>query len=361
MHTVRVELGKNSYNILIGYDLNYEILKFVKESNFSQKSMLITDSNVERIYAYEIQSLLKRAGLEIAMVSVPAGEISKSWEVAEEILTAAIEYGLDRKSAIFALGGGVVGDLSGFVASIFMRGINFIQIPTSLLAQVDSSVGGKTAVNHELGKNLIGTFYQPKAVFIDVERLSTLLIAERISGLGEIVKYGVIYDEDFFSYLENHIDDINRMEVTAFEYIIKRSCEIKAEVVIKDEKEKDLRRILNFGHTIGHAIEEATHYKDYKHGEAVSIGMIGAAHISRALNRIDDKTFNRLEELIDKLDMPLKAFGCDVEEMFKAIYRDKKTVNGKVNWVLMDSIGKVSIVDDVPDEIVKEAFNYIIK
>ena len=359
MRKVKVDLGKNSYDIYIGNGLDNYITNFTSSAKFSKKAMLITDSNVEKIFSGEIRLALESAGLEVKSVTIPAGETSKSLAEAEKIFTAAIEFGLDRKSAIFALGGGVVGDLTGFIAATYLRGVPFVQIPTSLLAQVDSSVGGKVGVNHTLGKNLIGAFYQPKAVFIDINMLQTLLSREIASGLGEIVKYGIIRDSELFKYIEDNAYKILALEDDVMEHVIARSCEIKADVVSKDEKEGGLRRILNFGHTMAHAIEEATGYSKYVHGEAVAIGMIGAAHISRSLGKIDDSTFERLQNLIDKLGMVSRIKDCDVDEMFKAIFRDKKTINGKIHWVLMDSIGKVSIESDVPDDVVKAAFDYI--
>ena len=359
MRKVKVELGDDSYDIYIGNALGSELTNFINNAKFSKKALLVTDTNVKKIFSGEVQLILETAGLDVKLVTIPAGETSKSLAEAEKIYTAAIEFGLDRKSAIFALGGGVVGDLTGFIAATYLRGVPFVQIPTSLLAQVDSSVGGKVAVNHQLGKNLIGAFYQPKAVFIDLNMLNTLLSREIASGLGEIVKYGVISDVALFKYLEENAYQTLALETEVMEHVIARSCEIKAEVVSKDEKEGGLRRILNFGHTMAHAIEEATGYTKYTHGEAVAIGMIGAAHISKSLGRIDEATFNRLQALIDKLGMTSHAKDCDIDHMFKAIFRDKKTINGKINWVLMDEIGKVSIVNDVPDDVVKAAFKYI--
>ncbi|MBR1730011.1 MAG: 3-dehydroquinate synthase [Selenomonadaceae bacterium] len=361
MKIVKVDLDKNSYNIFIGGDLKSEIKNFAANEKFSKKAMLITDSNIEKIFADQIVSLLESAGLNVKIFVVPAGETSKSLSQAEKIYTAAIEYGLDRKSAIFALGGGVVGDLAGFIAATYLRGLPFVQIPTSLLAQVDSSVGGKVAVNHQLGKNLIGAFYQPKAVFIDLNFLKTLPEREIKSGLGEIVKYGVISDKNFFDYLNDNADKILTLDHSIMEKIISRSCEIKANVVSHDEKESGLRRILNFGHTMAHSIEEASGYSRYTHGEAVAVGMIGAAFISRELKMIGDEEFKRLENLINKLKMISHVENCDVDHMFKSIFRDKKTINGKISWVLMKSIGEVSINSNVPDEIVKEAFDYIVK
>ena len=253
------------------------------------------------------------------------------------------------------MGGGVVGDLAGFIAATYMRGVPFVQLPTSLLAQVDSSVGGKVAVNHRLGKNLIGAFYQPDAVFADLATFATLPEREIRTGLGEIIKYGIIFDADFFSALEDHAADALHLSHDAALFMVERSCEIKAEVVAKDEKEGGLRRILNYGHTIAHAIEKETGYARYNHGEAVAIGSLGAAYISEALGMIDDADVLRVRRLTERLGLPLFAEGCTVEGLYAAIFHDKKTVDGKVNWVLMEGIGKVCVRDDVPESIVRTA------
>ena len=296
---------------------------------------------------------------ETRVALIPDGETSKNLREAEKLYTRAIEAGLDRKSAVVALGGGVVGDLAGFVAATFMRGIDLIQIPTTLLAQVDSSVGGKTAVNHALGKNLIGAFHQPRAVFIDLNFLKTLPEREIKSGLGEVVKYGVISDEKFFTYLEDNAEKILQCDLKVLAHVVKRSCEIKAEVVSADEKESGLRRILNFGHTIAHAIEEETGYTKYNHGEAVAVGMIGAALISQKLNYIDAEKVLRLKNLIERFGMYTHCEGCNVEGIYKALFRDKKTVGGKINWVLMKDFGKVEITNEVPEKIIKAALEEI--
>lgn len=354
MEKVKVELGANSYEIFIGENLFEEMAKFVKASNFSGKILLVTDENIFKLYGEKISQY----NFEIAVI--PPGETSKSFNEAEKLYTCAINSKLDRKSLIIALGGGVVGDLSGFVAATYLRGINFIQVPTTLLAQVDSSVGGKTAINHRLGKNLIGAFYQPKAVFIDVDTLKTLPQREIKAGLGEVVKYGVISDADFFSYLERNVEGILNGNVEVLKQIVKRSCEIKAEVVSKDEREGGLRRILNFGHTIAHAVEEQTGYKKYVHGEAVAIGMIGAALISQKLNYVDAEKVLRLKNLIERFGMYTYCEGCNVEGIYQTLFRDKKTVGGKINWVLMKDFGKVEITNEVPEKIVKEALTEII-
>ena len=345
MESVLVDLGAASYEIFIGENILGGVEKFVKG-----KALLVTQKNIP---------CAEKFPYEVAFI--PDGEIFKSLGEAEKLYTRAIEAGLDRKSVVIALGGGVVGDLAGFVAATFMRGINFIQIPTTLLAQVDSSVGGKTAVNHSLGKNLIGAFHQPKAVFIDLNFLKTLPEPEIKSGLGEVVKYGVIADENFFSYLEGNADKILQRDLNALAHVVKRSCEIKAQVVSADEKEAGLRRILNFGHTMAHAIEEETHYKKYRHGEAVAIGMLAAAQISLELGKTSAANVERLERLIKKFGMMTTCAGLDADKLYNVTLRDKKTVSGKVNWVLMNDFGEVDISSDVPAQIVKKVFARLTK
>ncbi len=359
MRKVRVDLGEKSYDIVIGYDIGQEIVDFVKGAGYSKKALLVTDTHVGPLYGKQVQQLLTEAGLEAALMQIPAGESSKNLTVANELFTRAIELGLDRKSPVFALGGGVVGDLAGFVAATYMRGVPFVQLPTSLLAQVDSSVGGKVAVNHELGKNLIGAFYQPQAVFMELNYMKTLPQREIYTGLGEIIKYGIIYDADFFAFLEKNREQVLALEPEALVHMIARSCEIKAAVVSEDEKEAGLRRILNFGHTIAHAIEKETGYVRYNHGEAVATGMVGAAYISRELGLIDETEYNRVREMIARYNLPQQAAGVTVEAMYADIFHDKKTVGGKVTWVLMEKIGQVICRNDVPADVVKKAMEAV--
>jgi len=356
MNTITVDLGAKSYDILIGEKIFAECAAFIKK-NYSGKVLVVTDENVYKSCGEKFLSAMHGINFEVAKVA--PGENSKSLQTAEKIFTQAIEFGLDRKSLIVALGGGVVGDLAGFVAATYLRGVPFVQVPTTLLAQVDSSVGGKTAVNHALGKNLIGAFYQPKAVFIDLETLKTLPEREIKSGLGEVVKYGVISDEKFFAYLEDNAEKILSRDVEVMEKIIQRSCEIKAEVVSKDEKELGLRRILNFGHTIAHAVELETNYQKYRHGEAVSVGMLGAAIISQRLGKISVAEVDRLKNLLERLELVTKCEGCDVDNLYKFTFRDKKTIGGKVNWVLMKNFGTVEISSDVSEEVIKFALKKI--
>lgn len=347
MEKVLVDLGATSYEIFIGEDVLNNFSKLFKVTG---KALFVTQENILRFCRIEIPC-------EIAII--PDGETSKSLRMAEKLYTRAIEAGLDRKSVIVAMGGGVVGDLAGFVAATFMRGIDLIQIPTTLLAQVDSSVGGKTAVNHKLGKNLIGAFHQPRAVLIDLNFLKTLPEREIKSGLGEVVKYGVISDEKFFSYLEDNAEKILERDLKILAQVVKRSCEIKAGVVAADEKESGLRRILNFGHTLAHAIEEQTQYKKYRHGEAVAIGMLAAARISLELGKTSAENVARLERLIKNFGMVTTCAGLDAEKLYDVTFRDKKTVGGVVNWVLMKNFGEVEISSDVPAPIVKKVFGVL--
>lgn len=357
MQKVKVNLGENSYEIFIGEKIFDSAEKFISQADFT-KILIVTDKNVLSSCA---ENFTKNLRGDFEIFAIEAGETSKSLQEAEKIYTKAIELGLDRKSLIIALGGGVVGDLAGFVAATYLRGVNFIQVPTTLLSQVDSSVGGKTAVNHALGKNLIGAFYQPKAVFIDLETLKTLPESEIKSGLGEVVKYGIISDGNFFTYLENNAEKILNRDAEVFAEIVKRSCEIKADVVSKDEKESGLRRILNFGHTIAHAVEEETNYKKYRHGEAVSIGMLGAAFISEELGKISAADVQRLKNLLERLNLATYCENCDIDKIYSATFRDKKTLGGKINWVLMKNFGEVEIFSGVSEKVVKNSLRKILR
>ncbi len=342
MEKILVDLGAKSYEIFIGENILSGVENFL-----SGKALLVTQKNI-------LDMCKENFPYEVALI--PDGETSKSLSVAEKVFTRAIESGLDRKSVIIALGGGVVGDLAGFVAATFMRGINLIQIPTTLLAQVDSSVGGKTAVNHALGKNLIGAFHQPRAVFIDLKFLETLPEREIKSGLGEVVKCGVIRDEKFFSYLEDNAEKILQRDLKTLAHVVRRCCEIKAQVVAADEKESGLRRILNFGHTLAHAIEEETAYKKFRHGEAVAVGMAAAARISHALGKTSAENVRRLENLLKRFGMMTTCAGLDADKLYAVTFRDKKTVGGVVNWVLMKNFGDVEICGDVPASVIKKIF-----
>lgn len=358
---VSVNLGVRSYNIYIDVSNNNLISKLMEEMKVNQKVLIISDNTVGNLFGLQLLKKIQEYGFTAELHCVPAGEHSKCLAVAMELYTKAINLGLDRKSAIIALGGGVIGDLSGFVAATYLRGIPFIQIPTSLLAQVDSSVGGKVAVNHPLGKNLIGAFYQPQAVIIDINFLKALPERELYTGLGEVIKYGVIADKDFFAYLNENSQQILDKHPAILTEIVRRSCEIKARVVEQDECESSIRAILNFGHTIGHAIEANTGFTTYNHGEAVAIGMYGAALISNYLDLCSKITVDTLRSTIRKFNLPTHAPECNVDDLFKLLYRDKKVLNNQINWVLLDDIGQVNICRQVPEMIVKQVLSEITK
>ena len=356
MDKVFVNLGAASYEIFIGEKILGGVGKFIASQNFTPKILLVTQEKIFAAHGKNLTDALDAQKISYDVAFIPDSETAKNLREAEKLFTRAIEFGLDRKSAVIALGGGVVGDLAGFVAATYLRGVNLIQIPTTLLAQVDSSVGGKTAVNHPLGKNLIGAFHQPRAVFIDLNCLATLPEREIKSGLGEVVKYGVISDEKFFAYLEANAEKILQRDVQTLAHIVRRSCEFKAEVVIADEREAGLRRVLNFGHTLAHAVEEQTHYEKFRHGEAVAIGMVGAAMISCELGKTSAANVERLKNLLKRFGMLTNCAGLDANKLYRVTLRDKKTVGGAVNWVLMKDFGYIEISNDVPESVVKKIF-----
>jgi 3-dehydroquinate synthase len=286
---------------------------------------------------------------------VPAGERYKSLDTAGRLYGDLIQRKVDRKAVIVALGGGVIGDLAGFVASTYQRGIRFAQVPTSLLAQVDSSIGGKVGVNHPLGKNMIGLFLQPQVVLIDPGTLTTLPPRELRSGLAEVIKYGVIWDESFFDYLESHVDQIMRLAPEAMQYIIHRSCQIKAHVVEQDEREGGLRAILNFGHTAAHAVETYTSYERYTHGEAVSIGMVVAARLAHGMGMLRAEPVHRLTRMLERYDLPTHLPKADPGVLMSLMDTDKKAIAGQVRFVLPRALGKVELVNDIPRDILRRA------
>jgi len=356
---VKVDLGNDSYSILIEPGSIASLGLSLKERGFNGKVLIISDHNVGALYGDLVVRTLEKAGFCAEIYCVQPGEDTKSLEIANLLYTKAIALGLDRKSLIVALGGGVVGDLAGFIAATYLRGVPFVQVPTSLLAQVDSSVGGKVAVNHELGKNLIGAFYQPKLVLIDTNMLNSLPERELYTGLAEVIKYGLIADRSFYDYLHSNHRQILDRNAEALTVVIQRSCEIKARVVEQDEHESSLRVILNFGHTIAHAIEAATGYGNYNHGEAVAIGMHGAALISCYCGLCEKQVVDDIRSTIAKFNLPLTVQGCTVDELLGLLQRDKKTVGGKINWVLLNDIGKVTVHNDIPEAVVRKVLTEI--
>ncbi len=355
METVRVNLGERSYVICISSGIIRSIGDNLKSFGLSYKIAIVSNPTVYSLYGEVVADSLKKAGFNVLTVTIPDGEGYKSLLWVEHIYNELLKAKLDRLSALVALGGGVIGDITGFAASTYMRGISYIQIPTTLLAQVDSSVGGKTGVDHKLGKNMIGTFWQPKLVWIDVETLKTLPRREYLAGLAEVIKYGVIWDKELFDFLEARREKILKLDRDSITYIIKRSCEIKAEVVSTDERESGLRSILNFGHTIGHAIETATDYVRYLHGEAIAIGMYLEARLSSMLSFIDNNKVVKIKGLIDSYSLPTKIpTDIDVNNVLSSMEIDKKAVAGELRFILPEKIGKVRIQGGIEDKLLKK-------
>lgn len=331
-----IDLESNSYYIYIEEGILNYLADYIGNAD---KYLIIFDKNVEKYYGDRVYKSLE--GKVICSIILTPGENTKTMNTVENILSQMVEFGLTRKSKIIAVGGGVVGDISGFCASIYMRGIPFIQVPTTLLSQVDSSVGGKTGVNMPQGKNLIGSFYQPETVIIDINTLKTLDRREVISGLGEVIKYGIIWDYDFFNNIKTHILNILEGEGKQIKVIIKRCCEIKAKIVSEDEKELGIRKILNYGHTIGHGLESITNYGKYTHGEAVILGMYYEAFMARNLGYIEEDYFMEIENLIKNLNLSLDIKELDMEQLVKAMLKDKKNKEGKISFILPIGKGKV--------------------
>jgi 3-dehydroquinate synthase len=360
METVEVGLGQKSYRITVEASVLGRTGEIIKGNLGPVDGAVITDENVDELYGEELFDSLKKSGLDFAKLVVKPGEGSKSPEVAKQLYEKLAKKGLHRDSVIVAFGGGVVGDLAGFVGSTFLRGLRVVQVPTTLLAQVDSSVGGKTAVNLPQGKNLVGSFHQPEAVVIDPEVLSTLSAEDTRSGLGEVLKYGLIRDRSFFSQVVESSKVFDNLEDhEELEGIIARCCKIKAEVVEDDELDRGVRRILNFGHTLGHGIEAASGYGGMKHGEAVIWGMIGESWISRDRGYLDKAVFSNLVEALTDFNLPSLPTDLSKEQLLDYVGRDKKVKQGTINSVLIqDQPGKV-VVEEVSEKEITDAWNFL--
>ncbi len=357
---VEVALGERSYPILIGPGLMTQIPEFLQEHPCGNRYFIVTDSNVRELIGEDLLKILEQEGIEAELIDFPAGEEKKNLSTIEQMARQMVRGGADRKSAVIALGGGVAGDMAAFLASIYMRGIPFVQIPTTYLAQVDSSVGGKTGVNLPEGKNLIGTFCQPKAVFADIGSLSTLPQSEIRNGLAEVVKYGMIQDPELFAFLEKNWWDVVNLEPHVTCHIVKRSCEIKADVVARDELEGGLRRILNFGHTIGHAVETVSGYT-ISHGEAVAMGMVAVCRIAENKGWFSREDRERLVTLLERFGLPATIPAeLSRDEIVAALNRDKKAVAGRVFFVLPKAvkkggIGETEITHEVTEQEIRQA------
>lgn len=363
MAKIKVDLKDRSYDIIVGAGIMPELGKLIKEKDWAKNIFIITDPLVNDLYGDKLRASLK--GFEHHTFEVPRGERNKNLRAASKLIDELVRHNAHRDSCIIAFGGGVVGDIAGFVAATYMRGINLIQVPTTLLAQVDAAIGGKTGVNHPKGKNLIGSFYQPELVFIDIETLATLPSRELRTGLAEVVKYGIIIDADFFKFVEENSHHLNtkafesedtcRASLKVWQIIVTESAKIKAKVVEKDEREAGLRMILNYGHTIGHAIETLTKYKTYNHGEAVAIGMVAAARIAQRIKIFPEESVERIISLLEKLGLPTETEGITKKRVGRALMIDKKVRKEKVNFVLPEKIGKVVIRDNVSMKVVEQA------
>ena len=352
MKELHVSLKENSYDIIIGTNFTSEFSEYISEIHKGKKIFIITDSNIEKLYASKIPTFFE--GYEYTIHIIEAGEKNKHLETVKDIYTSMIEDGVTRDDLVVAFGGGVVGDIAGFVAATYLRGVKFIQIPTTVVSQVDSSVGGKVGVDLPAGKNLVGAFYQPKLVLIDIAFLRTLETRYFFDGFAEIVKYGCIYDKELFSKLENIVkeDHLRKNLMDNMEDIVYRSCEIKKEVVEKDEKESNLRMILNFGHTIGHAIEQYYNFEKHSHGEAVSIGMIDIVNIGEKLGITKKDEIVRIQKLLERLKLPITD-DYPIDKITNIMKRDKKSKSDGISFIFLKEIGKVEIIKMSSEEVME--------
>ncbi len=364
MRTLRVDVPGGSYPILIGAGAVGRLASWMRREGVPSSILVVTDSRVARLYRRKLEVELERLKVPVHLVSVPAGEASKSTARLEHIWRRAIRLGVDRRSCLIALGGGVVGDLGGMAAATILRGISLVQVPTTLLAMVDSSVGGKTGINLPEGKNLVGAFHQPDAVFIDTDFLASLPRRERSAGWAEIIKSAAIRDSKLFSLLEREAKKLGADAGGGLERVVRATCRIKADVVNQDEREAGLRMILNFGHTFGHGLETAIGYGGLLHGEAVAIGMHFASRFACALGLADPGVERRIGDVIDRFDLPLQVpsrYAVSADAVLRAMARDKKKGPRGLRWVFVPRIGRTEIHDDIPAEAVRSAVRGFLK
>lgn len=353
METLNVDLGDRSYPIYIGSGLLQEHPELLTSHIHGHSAMVVTNTTVAPLYAERVLTALD--GMKHEMTELPDGEEYKTLDTLQQIFTALLETRMDRTTTLIALGGGVVGDMTGFAAASYQRGVNFIQIPTTLLAMVDSSVGGKTGVNHPLGKNMIGAFYQPQRVIIDTDTLDTLDDKQLSAGLAEVIKYGIILDADFFAWLEENMTRLLQRDKAALAYAIRRSCEIKADIVAADEKEKGQRALLNLGHTFGHAIETASGYGNWLHGEAVGAGMVMAADMGHRLGWLSSDEQRRIQDLIAQAGLPVAPPETMSSDQFLELMAvDKKVIGGQLRLVIPQHIGQAIVTADFPVEALRQ-------
>jgi len=349
MQTLTMALGSRGYPIHIGAGLITRASLIVDRLR-DKKAVIVTDTNVAPLYLAPLQRALESEGVQVVPIIIPDGESHKNWETLNRILDGLLEHRCERGTALIALGGGVVGDITGFAAAVYQRGVPYVQVPTTLLAQVDSAVGGKTAINHPLGKNMIGAFYQPVAVISDTETLDTLPARELGAGLAEVIKYGVIRDAVFFDWLEGNITRLVNREPQALAYAIERSCQNKAEVVAVDERETGPRALLNFGHTFGHAIETGTGYGTWLHGEAVATGMVLASRLSQRLGLLDETQTRRVIAILEAAGLPVRPPALGLARYLELMGHDKKVEGSRIRFVLLRRLGEAFVSDQVPRE-----------
>ena len=363
MHTsIPVKLPQTDYKIAIAPNSLSQLGQFLQELSLGKKILILSNPEIFAFYGDIVLNSLQSAGFQVFIHLIPPGESYKNLESIAKVYDTAFEHRLERSSTIVALGGGVIGDMAGFAAATWLRGINFVQVPTSLLAMVDASIGGKTGVNHPLGKNLIGAFYQPRLVYIDPIVLKTLPVREFRAGMAEVIKYGIIWDPDLFEKLElaDKLDNLVEFDQNLLQIILQRSCQAKVDVVSQDEKESGLRAILNYGHTIGHAIESLTGYREINHGEAVGIGMIAAGKIATELGLWAGSEAERQDKLIQRTGLLTHIpSNIPTERIIEALQSDKKVKAGKVRFVLPTKIGAVKITDQVPTEVISSIINQL--
>jgi 3-dehydroquinate synthase len=361
METIKVDLHERSYPIFIGSEIFSQLGEMLRLYKIGERFVVISNVVVDRYYSEPVLASLKSAKLQADKITVADGERYKNLKTLESILGDMLRLGCDRQTVVIALGGGVIGDLAGFAAATYMRGIGLVQVPTTLLAQVDASIGGKVGVNHRLGKNMIGAFHQPRLVWIDTATLRTLPPREIVCGLAEIVKHALIRDRQYFDYLEEHLTDLLALEEEALIKIIRRSCEIKAEIVSQDEREAELRALLNFGHTVGHALEAATHYRQFRHGEAVLLGMLAEAYISQQAGRLPISTFRQIENVLKKIPLNAPLGGINMKQVEECMAFDKKSQKGRLRLIQLQSIGDAILTADWPREALQPAIHYALQ
>jgi 3-dehydroquinate synthase len=354
MESLGVALGSRAYPIHIGAGIVADSALYAPHLP-ARSAAIVTSEVVAPLYLSGVRAALVGAGAQVTAVVIEDGERAKRWEIVDKVCGALLQAHSGRDTLLVALGGGVVGDLAGFVAAVYQRGVPFIQVPTTLLAQVDSSVGGKTAINHERGKNMIGAFHQPRAVIADVATLDTLPERELRSGVAEVIKHGVALDEAFTRWLEANVEKLVARDRPALTYAIRRSCELKARIVAADEREAGERALLNFGHTFGHAIETGTGYGSWLHGEAIAAGMVMAAELSALMGRLRKTEVARVRELVRRAGLPVNGPAVPPERLLELMALDKKAAQGKTRFVLLDAIGRAALPCEADTDLVRAA------